>query len=84
MYDKVQVDSKVPQLEKELEKTQLMWVDMAKEHLALVAEVKRVPKLEALVTTLQKAISELHGSHKAEIETLCGMRAKIERLRGLH
>ena len=61
-----------------------MWVDMAKEHLALAAEVKRVPKLEPLVTTLQKTISELHGSHKAEIETLCGKRAKIERLRGLH
>ena len=52
MYDKVQADSRVPQLEKELEEARLKWADLAKECLALALEVKKVPKLEADVTAL--------------------------------
>ena len=42
------------QLEKELEEDRLKWVDLAKERLALVPEVKKVTKLEADVIALQK------------------------------
>ena len=37
MYNKVQENSRVPQLEKETEEAQLKWVDLAKEHLSLAA-----------------------------------------------
>ena len=58
---------------------------MAKERLALVVEVKKVSKLEADVTALQKAISELCGSHQVEIKTLRGPhQVKVERLHDLH
>ena len=58
---------------------------LAKEILVLVAEVKKLPKLEADVTTLWKTISEMHGSHQAEIEILRGThQAEVERLHGLH
>ena len=43
MYSKVQVDSRVPLLEKDLEEARLKWVDLAKELADLVVEVKKVP-----------------------------------------
>ena len=43
MYSKVQVDSRVPQLEKDLKEARLKWVDLAKELADLVVEVKKVP-----------------------------------------
>ena len=48
----MQADSQVPQLEKDLEKAQLKWVDLAKESAILSPEVKKVSKLEADVTEL--------------------------------
>ena len=63
MYNKVQADSQVSQLEKQLEEAQLKWVDLAKELLALAPEVKKVPKVEADVIALQKIIFKLCGSH---------------------
>ena len=85
MYDKVQADSWVSQLEKELEEARLKWANLTKEPLTLATKVKKVPKLEADVTALQKILSELCGSHQAEIETLRGaQQAEVERLRSLH
>ena len=76
----MQVDSQVPQLEKDLEKAQLKWVDLAKESAILSPEVKKVSKLEADVTKLQKTISELRNTRQAEIERLRGIHlAEIER-----
>ena len=75
----------MPQLEKELEEAQLKWANMAKKHLALAIEVKKVLKLEANVTTLKKTIFKLHGSHQVEIETLLYMhQVEVERLCDLH
>ena len=52
LYNKVQANSRVPQLEKDLEEAWLNWVDLAKEHIVLIVEVKKVPKLEADVADL--------------------------------
>ena len=85
MYSKVQADSRVPQMEKDLEEARLKWVDLAKERVALAAEVKKVPKLGADVTELRRTISELHNAHQAELEGLRNThQAKIERLCSLH
>ena len=70
MYNKVQVDSLVLQLEKELEEARLKCVNLAKELLVLATKVKKVPKLEAGVTARQKIISKLRSSYQDEIETL--------------
>ena len=45
MYKKVQADSWVPHMEKDLEEARLKWVDVAKEHVVLAIKVKQVPKL---------------------------------------
>ena len=85
MYNKVQVDSRVPQLEKGLEEVGLKWADVAKERAALAVEVKIVPKLEVDVVELRKTIAKLHTSHQGEIEGLhIAHQAKVEILRSLH
>ena len=85
MYSKVQTDSRVPQLEKDLEQAQLKWADLAKERADLAAEVKNVPKLEAEVDELKQNISKLRNVHQAELEGLCiSHQAEVERLCGLH
>ena len=43
MYMKVQAESWVPQLEKELAKARLKLAELAKEHHVLAAQVKKVP-----------------------------------------
>ena len=53
MYKKMQADSRVPQLEKDLEEATLKWVDLTKEYIALAIEVKQVPNLEAEVEELK-------------------------------
>ena len=53
MYCKVHADSRVPQLEKDLEEARQKWADLAKESAASVAEVKQVPKLKAKVDELK-------------------------------
>ena len=53
MCIKVHADSRVPQLENNLEKARLKWAYLAKEHANLAAEVKKVPKLEAKVVELK-------------------------------
>ena len=51
----------------------------------MAVEVKKVSKLEADVTALQKTISELCSSHQAEIKTLrWAHQVEVERLHGLH
>ena len=85
MYNKVQADSRVPQLEKNLEKDRLKWADLAKERAALSAEVKKVTKLEADVAELQKTISKLCSAYQAKIEGLCNTHQdELERLHRLH
>ena len=85
IYSKVKADSRVPQLEKDLEEARLKWVDLAKERVVLVAEVKKVPKLEAEVDELKQNISKLCNVHQAEVERLrTAHRAEVERLHGLH
>ena len=49
MYNKVQVNSRVSQFEKDLEKAWLKWVDLEKERTALASKVRQVLKLEAKV-----------------------------------
>ena len=71
MYSKVQVDSWVPLLEKDLEEARLNWADLAKERADFAAKVKNVPKLEAEVDELKQNISKLHNVHQAELEGLC-------------
>ena len=61
MNNKVQADSRVPQLEKDLEEAWLKWVDLAKECTALTVEVKKVPKLEAEVDELKQTILRSRG-----------------------
>ena len=55
------VDSRVPQLEKDLEEARLKWTDLAKEHAALTFEVKKVPKLEVEVDELKHTISKVRS-----------------------
>ena len=63
----------------------MKWADLAKERLVLAVEVKKLPKLEADVTALQKTVFELRGSHQAKIETLHDShQAEVERLCSLH
>ena len=52
LYNKVQANSRVRQLEKDLEEARLKWVDLAKERVVLTVEVKKVPKLKADVAKL--------------------------------
>ena len=66
MYNKVRVDSWVPQLEKVLEETWLKWVDLTKEH--ATCKAKKVPELKVDVAKLQKVIFELHITHQVKIE----------------
>ena len=85
MYNKVQADSQVPQLEKGLEEAGLKWADLAKERAALAAEIKMVPKLKVDVVELRKAIAKLRTAHQGEIEGLhSAHQAKVEILRSLH
>ena len=85
MYSKVQADSRVPQLEKDLEKDRLKWADLAKERAALSAEVKKVTKLEVDVAELQKTISKLCSAYQAKIKGLCNTHQdELERLHRLH
>ena len=63
MYNKVQADSRVPQLEKDLEEALLKWTDLAKERAALTSEVKKVPKLEVEVDELKHTISKVCSVH---------------------
>ena len=63
MYKKVRADSRVPQLEKDLEEAWLKWANLAKEHAALAVKVKQVPKLEAEVEELKQTIAKLCNVH---------------------
>ena len=47
MYNKVQAESRVPQLKKDFEEARLKWTNLAKEHVALATEVRQLSKLEA-------------------------------------
>ena len=85
MYNKVQVDSRVSQLEKNLEEARLKWVDLAKEHVALATKVRQVSKLEAKVDELKQTMAKLRKVHQAEVEGFrAAHEAEVERLRGLH
>ena len=53
MHSKVQEDSRVPQLEKDLEEAWQKWADLAKERVDLAVEVKKVTKLEVRVDELK-------------------------------
>ena len=64
MYNKVQANSRIPQLDKNLEKAQLTWADLAKEHATLAVEVRQVPNLEAKVDELKQTMAKLHSVHK--------------------
>ena len=70
MYSKVQADSRVPQLEKELEEARLKWVDLSREQVDLAAEVKKLSKLEIEVDKLKQNISKLRNIHQVEVERL--------------
>ena len=63
MYNKVQVDSRVPQLEKDLEESRLKWVDLVKERAALAIEVRQVPKLQPEVKELKEITTKFHNHH---------------------
>ena len=52
LYNKVQVESRVPQLEKDLEEAGLKWADLAKEPIVWTTKVKKVRKMEANVAKL--------------------------------
>ena len=81
----MQANSRVLQLEKDLEEARLKWANLAKEWAALAAEVKLLPKLEADVAELRKTISELHTAHQVEIEGLHKThQAEVQRLRNPH
>ena len=67
LYNKVQAKSRVPKLEKGLEKARLEWVEHLKERIAWVADVK-TRKLEADVVELEKSITQLRSIHQAELE----------------
>ena len=85
MYGKVQANSWVPHLEKDLEEAWLKWANLAKEWAALAVEVKMLTKLEADVAELQKTISELPIAHQDKIEGLRKThQAEVERLCSLH
>ena len=80
LYNKVQTDSLVPQLEKDLKEARLKWVDLAKECAFWTADVRKVQKLEVDVAELQKTITELCNIHQAKIERLRNIhQAEIER-----
>ena len=85
MYNKVQADSRVPQLEKDLKEAWLKWVDLTEECTALTTEVKKVPKLEVEVNELKQTISRLRNVHQAEAEGLrTAHQVEVERLSDLH
>ena len=85
MYNKVQADSRVPQLEKDLKEARLKWVNLTRECAALTAKVKKVPRLEAEVDELKHTISKLRSVQQAEVEGLCtAHQIEVERLCGLH
>ena len=67
LYNKVQANSRVPKMEKDLEEALLKWADLAKELIVLTVEVKKVPKLEVDVAELQKTIIELCNIHQTKI-----------------
>ena len=67
MYNKVQVDSRVPQLEKDIEESRLKWVDLVKERAALATEVRQVPKLEPEVKELKTITTNFCNHHQAEV-----------------
>ena len=80
LYNKVQANSWVPQLKKDLEKARLKWIDLAQERIFFTAEVKTVLKLEVDVVDLQKTITELRSIHQIEIKRLHSIhQAEIER-----
>ena len=66
MYSKLQEDSRVPQLDKDLEEARLKWVNLAKEHVVLTDEVKKELKLKVIVAELQKTIFEPRNIHKTK------------------
>ena len=68
LYNKVQAESRVPQLEKNLEEARLKWADFAKETIIWISKVKKVRNMEADVTGLEKSISQLRSVHQTEIE----------------
>ena len=61
LYNKGHIDSRVPRLEKDLEQARLKWANMAKQHVVWIAEVRKVRKLEADVTELEKSMSQLRS-----------------------
>ena len=85
MYSKVQVDSQIPQLDKDLEEAQLKWTNLAKERADLVAEVKKVSKLKVELDELKQNILRLCNVHQAEVKGLhTAHQVMVERLHGLH
>ena len=56
MYMKVQAESRVPQLEKELAEARLKLDELAKEHHVLAAQAKKVPQLEVEVEDLKHSV----------------------------
>ena len=70
MYMKVQVESRVPHLEKELKEVRLKLAEVAKERHVLVAQTKKVPQLEVEVEDLKHSVALQCSVHKAEVEGL--------------
>ena len=56
LYNKVQVESRVPKLEKDLEEARLKWAELSKERTAWVVDVKKVQKVEVDVAEIEKNI----------------------------
>ena len=63
MYDQVQAESRVPKLERELENVRVKWSMLVKEHASWVVDAKKMKKLEADMTKIEKVMSKLRSIH---------------------
>ena len=59
MYDQVQAESRVPKLERELEKVRVKWSTLVKEHASWDVDAKKMKKLKADMTKMEKVMSQL-------------------------
>ena len=68
LYGKVQGESHVPKLKRELEKAQIEWFTLVKERIAWVADTKKARKLEVDLVEMGKAMTQLRSIHQAQLE----------------
>ena len=68
LYSKEQVESRIPDLEKEVTGLCQKLSEASKAHEVLGNQIKKIPQLEAKVANLKHANAVQHSVHKAEVE----------------